>query len=367
MDILKTIGIESSKFNCSAYLVGGPVRDIVLGKKSKDLDIVVESKTKKNCIKKLTENLARTLKAKSFLYYKEFGTSTIFLRNGKSIDLAMARSEVYKKPGVLPVVRPSDIYSDLKRRDFTINSMAICLSEDKFGLLVDPNNGLDDIRKKQIRVLHKKSFVDDPTRILRAIRFSVRLDFKIEKETLGLLKESIKRNDLKNVSKERIKKEFLAVLVEKDTYKILKKFSEFGIFLFDLKLTKEKQYMLKNLNIGKNPVPLKLSILLLGEKINKIKSILKEMKLEREITNQIITVFRYISGDIIKNLPEWSKYFFKIAKIEKRKFFIDGNALIKLGFKPGPVFRKILSDVNKKNFSNYIQAEKYILRRYSPA
>ncbi|MFN3966123.1 MAG: hypothetical protein ACK4JE_00270, partial [Endomicrobiia bacterium] len=99
--------------------------------------------------------------------------------------------------------------------------------------------------------------------------------------------------------------------------------------------------------------------------IDKIKSFLKEMKIERKITNEILTVFKYMSGEFVKNLPGWAKYFFRIAKIKKRKFFITGKNLIKLGFKPGPIFKKILADVNKKNFENYLQAKKYILGKYS--
>ena len=119
-----------------------------------------------------------------------FNTAKIALDKW-TIDIAMARTETYAKPGALPAVKPGTLKTDLFRRDFTVNAMAICLSPDNYGELIDLYGGLNDLKNKFIRVLHEKSFIDDATRIWRAIRYEQRLGFQIEPETLKLLKRDV--------------------------------------------------------------------------------------------------------------------------------------------------------------------------------
>jgi len=176
--------------NLSAYIVGGLVRDLLLGFKNFDLDIVVE----RDGIR-FAEKFAAILKAR-LIRHRRFGTATVICRCGLKVDIATARREYYPQAGGLPVVSPGTLEDDLLRRDFTINAMAISINRADFGRIIDLFDGRSDLRDKKIRILHDLSFIDDPTRILRAIRFEKRYSFSIEANTLRLLKEASRKNML---------------------------------------------------------------------------------------------------------------------------------------------------------------------------
>ena len=199
--LLKRIGARANSMGYKAFLVGGTVRDLILGVKNLDLDIVVEGAAIK-LGEKLSEEFGGTLVA-----HKQFGTCTLTLKNKLKIDFATARRETYEKPAALPDVRPSSLKNDLARRDFTINAMAISINKDDFGRFIDPFGGRRDLARGVIKVLHKGSFIDDPTRIFRAARFESRPGFSIETKTLRLMKSAIKKGMLAKLSKYRIKKE----------------------------------------------------------------------------------------------------------------------------------------------------------------
>ena len=155
-----------------------------------------------------------------------FNTAKIVL--GKwTIDIAMARTETYAKPGALPVVTPGTIKTDLFRRDFTVNAMAICLNPDKYGELIDLYGGMKDLNSKFIRILHENSFIDDATRIWRAIRYEQRLGFQIEPDTLRLLKRDVPL--LKTVGGYRLRRELELVLKEKEPEKALLRADKLGV------------------------------------------------------------------------------------------------------------------------------------------
>lgn len=187
LDKVKEISFEARKQKISLYLVGGIVRDILLGERILDIDIVVE----RNAIS-FTQHLAKHFNARC-LTHPPFKTASLFFSDNFRIDFVTARSETYRFPGALPSVKPGFLEEDLFRRDFTINAMAISLNPGSWGELIDPFCGLKDLSKKIIRVLHEKSFIDDPTRILRAVRFEQRLGFSIEKKTGKLLKDAINK------------------------------------------------------------------------------------------------------------------------------------------------------------------------------
>lgn len=201
-----------------AYLVGGFVRDLLLGVENLDMDIVVE-----NDGIGFAETLSAALKAK-FIRHHRFGTATIAVAHpGLKIDIATARKEYYPQPAHLPVVEKGGLKDDLFRRDFTINAMALKITGKEFGQLIDFFGGKNDLIKKRIRVLHEKSFIDDPTRILRAIRFEKRYDFRIEPHTLRLLNEASGLKMLNICQPHRIRDEFILILKEKEAIKILKR------------------------------------------------------------------------------------------------------------------------------------------------
>jgi len=187
------------------YLVGGGVRDLLLGASQLDLDLVVEG----NAIG-LAEALGEKLGAR-LVAHPRFGTASV-VGGGFRLDFARARAESYVRPGALPVVRPATMDDDLERRDFTINAMALGLSGPQAGLLVDPHGGRKDLKARHLRVLHDESFQDDATRLLRALRYAGRLQFRLEPRTEALLRRDLRFLD--TISGARVRHELERIAVE---------------------------------------------------------------------------------------------------------------------------------------------------------
>lgn len=231
LTVIRKIGKEADRQGVAAYIVGGIVRDIILKKKNLDLDIVVEG----DAIR-LAKVLARAWNANVTVYDK-FGTATVRIPKGIHIDFAMARKERYMHLGALPTVLLGRLNEDLFRRDFTINAMAIAIHSDRFGQLIDEFGGHNDLLKKVIRVLHAESFEDDPTRILRAVRFEQRFSFHMERQTLALMKEGLKKKVFLNVKPPRYFAEFKKILCEADPLKCLKRLHQLeGLCFLDPEL-----------------------------------------------------------------------------------------------------------------------------------
>lgn len=223
LKVIRDIGRTADRQGLRAYIVGGTVRDIVLGRKNLDIDIVVEGQAIA-----FAQKVARATGVK-ITTYPQFGTVTLRWPSGLRIDLVTARQEFYPHPGALPQVRPGTLKDDLFRRDFTINAMAVCLNKDRWGQLVDEFGGLRDAREKTIRVLHGQSFIDDPTRILRAVRFEQRLRFVIEPLTLGFLKKALQEEKVfDNVKPPRYFTEFKKMLAEEHPDRHLARMQDLG-------------------------------------------------------------------------------------------------------------------------------------------
>ncbi|MFS0576454.1 CBS domain-containing protein [Sporosarcina sp. 179-K 3D1 HS] len=187
LSLLKKIGETASRMDIPIYLIGGIVRDILLDKPNDDIDIVVEG----NGI-----HFAKSLQEEhggEVIEHESFGTATWSHPSGLSIDLTSSRLEYYERPASLPDVETSTLEEDLQRRDFTINAMAIRLNEDTFGELIDPFGGREDIRERRIKVLHNISFIEDPTRIFRGVRFEGRFQFRMDEQTEKLALNSIEK------------------------------------------------------------------------------------------------------------------------------------------------------------------------------
>lgn len=218
LGIIKLIGGSADKKALPVYIVGGPVRDILLNVKNYDMDFVIEGDAI-NFARVLSDKIKCDLKT-----HEAFGTATVSFR-GIRVDIATARKETYEKPAAYPDIEPASLEEDLFRRDFTINAMAISINEKDFGKLVDFYNGYNDLKCKLIRIMHDKSFIDDPTRIFRAVRFSARFGFKIEPHSKKLIKEAILQGRLGEVNRGRIRKEIELLLKEKKPLKCLQAFS----------------------------------------------------------------------------------------------------------------------------------------------
>jgi len=220
VEFMQAAGLIAANRGQSLYLVGGVVRDLLLGRSNHDLDLVAEGDAI-NLARQLTEiNRAKVT------IHSRFRTANLKW-NGWSVDIATARSETYSRPGALPAVAPGSLDTDLFRRDFTINTMAVELVPGGWGELIDLYDGREDLKKGLIRILHENSFIDDATRIWRALRYEQRLDFKLEPDTLRLLEQNVAMLD--TISGDRIRHELELVLQEELPEKALRRAGALGV------------------------------------------------------------------------------------------------------------------------------------------
>ncbi|SDO75314.1 CBS domain-containing protein [Desulforhopalus singaporensis] len=224
--LLRTIGEVAQKRDYNAYAVGGFVRDLLLKKPNFDLDIVIEGDGIL-----FAKALAAHLGGR-YRKHERFKTAVVLMKNGFKIDIATARLEYYEYPAAMPTVELSSIKLDLSRRDFTINAMAIQLNPARFGTLIDFFNCQSDLKKKVIKVLHNLSFVEDPSRIFRAIRFEKRMGFQISPHTRRLINNAVTMKLFGKAADMRFLSELKIILSEENPLPALQRLSEFNLFQF---------------------------------------------------------------------------------------------------------------------------------------
>lgn len=247
-DLIRLAGDIAHKNNMRAYLVGGFVRDLILGLKNFDLDIAIEGEGIR-----FAEELAGKLKVRLIRHHR-FKTATLMLERGLKIDIASARKEIYPQAASLPQVSPGSLKDDLARRDFTINAMAVSITREDFGRLIDYFSSRADLRAKRIRVLHVLSFIDDPTRILRAVRFEQRYSFRLEPNTLFWLKEAVRLKMLEKVEPQRLRDELVLDLKEENVLKELRRMGKLAGFSFISRRLKPQASAWKLLNSARQQV-----------------------------------------------------------------------------------------------------------------
>jgi len=384
LNILCKIGSIGDRMKCSVFMVGGVVRDLFLGIKNYDLDIAVEG----NGIKYARE-LCKVLKGK-MKSYKKFNTAIIILPNGFKIDIATARREFYEYPAALPKVELSSMKKDLYRRDFTINAMAIQLNKNYFGKLIDFFGGKRDLQSRIIRVLYNLSFVEDPARIIRAIRFEQRYDFKMDKSTEYFLKKAIDDKLLSKLRRKRIAEELILILNEIKPERALKRMMDLGVIKYilpgvvvdDRKVEKivkaRKCYKYWKDNFVDEKVEIWLiyfTCLLEDLEISKIQRICRRMMLKtsniskingillnydltvqfleqkdklspsevyiklKSMTNEML--FLLMMKNRQKRIKERIIKFLKISKYEKLE--ITGKDIERTGLQPGPIYSTLLN------------------------
>ncbi len=222
VEILKLAGQAAQELDIQAYMVGGSVRDLLRGERNLDIDLVVEG----NAIdfaRLLADRLGARMKS-----HARFGTA-VLLADGLKLDVATARTEYYEAPAALPTVKLSSIKRDLQRRDFTINALAVKLNPVDFGLLVDFFGGRRDLKERTIRVLHDLSFIEDPTRAFRAVRFAVRFGFRLSVHTEELLRSTLEMGLFERLSGSRLYEELLLIFKETEPVLAIKKLQEYGL------------------------------------------------------------------------------------------------------------------------------------------
>ncbi len=209
LDLVAEVSVEKE---LRPFLVGGPVRDMLLGRPSIDIDLTLEdgSSTLARALSKRLEGRVRS--------FPQFLTYKVTAAGYPEIDITTARKERYRKPGALPAVTAGRLKDDLLRRDFSINAIALDLLS---GKLHDPARGEADIAARVVRVLHDKSFIDDPTRIFRAARLAKRLGFQLDPQTAKLMRAAVEGGALDTVSKERIWRELFLAMDEEQAPEVL--------------------------------------------------------------------------------------------------------------------------------------------------
>ena len=224
--LLQKVGEVADELMFNAFVVGGFVRDLLMKKNNMDLDIVVEGDGIAFAMK-LGKRLNGRVKT-----HDRFKTATLVLPDGLKLDIATARLEYYEYPAALPTVELSSIKLDLYRRDFTVNAMAIQLNPEYFGKLIDFFNSQNDLRQRAIKVLHNLSFVDDPTRIFRAVRFEKRMNFIIVKHTERLIRNAVKMDLFGKADDPRFFFELKIILQEENAIPAIERLAELGLFPF---------------------------------------------------------------------------------------------------------------------------------------
>ncbi len=406
LKILRTIGKVADSEGVNAYIVGGFVRDLIIGRENLDVDIVVEGDATE-----FAKKVAKRLNAKVHTFDR-FKTAIVVMQNGFKIDMASARTEVYSSPGALPSIDIAPLKKDLFRRDFTINTLAIKLNEKEFGKLIDYFNGLKDIKEKKIRVIHSLSFIEDPTRILRALRFAVRYRFELGKHTEKLLKIAVQRKLFKTVEGRRLYLELKHIFEEDNPLRIVNRMNEYGVLKVlcpEINWNRSKKDLFESIRKmviwhkvaferKLNYPLLYFAALLEGLPYQKVEEFLESLSppvAEKELIMKIFIKSRQVLGRIHKNLknsqilelleglPEevvlymaakakdgWKKG--KILQFLKEWRFlkpsITGNDLKKLGIKPGPIYREILREVRNRvvdgELLNREEQVKFILDKF---
>ncbi len=219
---LSVVVEESRRRGVSVFLVGGPVRDLLLGLPVQDVDVLLSDR-----LEQIATASARRLSARA-VNHSRFLTATL-QGSAFRLDLSRARTEVYRSPGSLPRVRPAELEEDFARRDFSVNAMALPLDARSGDALIDIHAGLVDLEDRRLRVLHPGSFTDDPTRLYRAARYAARLGFRLDRETALLARNAVRDDSVASLSAARVLHEFERLLDEAASAKALAETQRLGL------------------------------------------------------------------------------------------------------------------------------------------
>lgn len=384
--LIKEIGAVADMLGYNAYLVGGLVRDVFLKRENLDVDIVIEGDGI-NFAREFADH--HEVRVRS---HKKFGTAVLVFPDAFKVDVATARMEYYESPAAPPVVEMSSLRMDLYRRDFSINTLAIKLNKRDYGMLVDYFEGQRDIKEKVIRVLHNLSFVEDPTRILRAIRFEQRFGFKIGRLTLGLIKNAVSQNYFKDLSGRRLFLELKLLLMEQQPLRAIERMDEFhllGLIFPEIELNEESKELLEEIRnvtswfnllyleepydpwkvywhglassldpkaLGETAERMQMfdqeSQRLISQRLGVNETLDNLFKLTGNDNYALYTLLSHYDTEIllymlaransekIKRLI--SNYF---TKLRDTKVLLSGKDLKGMGFRPGPIYRDIFTSI----------------------
>ncbi len=389
-EILRMAGFIAEELGYRAFLVGGIVRDLILGYRNPDIDIVVEG----SAIDVATR-LARSTGARVDAY-ERFNTAVLIYPNGLRIDFATARTEHYEKPGGLPVVERSGIKNDLARRDFTINALAMSLSRSNFGEIIDVTGGIKDLKEGIIRVHHSLSFIEDPTRIVRAIRFEIRFGFKMERSTEALAREAINMGMVRKAAGVRMRDEILDLLSEEKLLAGIERSDDLGLLseiIPGFRLEQDTRIMLRNIENKRRSRP--------ESEVSKYASLaVLLLRLDKKTADKLLRTYKFNSSEIrlimeIKDIIEdteidfqrnseiyryFSKYNHKsligaklalkensvtfrnlnhyLENLSELKPPVTGNELLESGLKESPALGRIKDQIFMKYLDGELKTKK---------
>jgi tRNA nucleotidyltransferase (CCA-adding enzyme) len=401
-ELLRELGNVGDELGLSVYAVGGVVRDLLLGAENLDMDVTVEGDGIFFAERFAAKHGCRLRS------HPAFCTAVIIMPDGSKIDVASTRLEYYESPGVLPTVERASLRHDLYRRDFTVNTLAFCLNSDRFGLLTDYFGGLQDLQKQTIKVLHNLSFVEDPTRVFRAIRFEQRLGFSLAPHTENLIRGAVRLKILDRIGGRRLLNELMLILKEKEPAGAVTRMASFGLLTFihpalrlQPKTTRIMQetgqimawFRLLYLSVHCEQWQVYLLALCDGLRQEEFEETCRRLDVPERITARVFSLRcrslamldglqrRIKRGPPIRNSeifqwfhglpPEILLYLAAAASQEDVKRLVslylthlcqvrcvfDGNALKALGLKPGPHFRKVLDRLLTARLDGEVRTE----------
>ncbi len=411
-DLLRLAGTVGDEVGARVYAVGGFVRDLLLRHENLDVDLVVEGDGIA-----FAEALGRRV-AGRVTSHRKFGTAVLTLPDGFKLDVATARTEYYEYPAALPTVEHSSIRMDLYRRDFTINTLAVCLNPGRYGDLLDFFGGQQDLRDKTLRIIHNLSFVEDPTRILRAARFEVRLGFRLSRHAEQLTANAVQMGLLEKLAGVRLSTELQLILQEARPFPILQRLQQLGVLAaIHPRLAVDAAAEQRFQRVGEvltwygllyQEMPpaswlVYLQTLLAGQKGAEARAILRrinppariaaaisrDLARVRALTRTLMTarevppsrVYRWLVEapvEVVLALmarmerPELRKAIGDfLSRTRRVRPILRGDDLRALGIRPGPIYRDILNSLLYARLDGHVQSRddelRFVRRRFARA
>ncbi|MCL4503196.1 MAG: CBS domain-containing protein [Deltaproteobacteria bacterium] len=411
LEILQQVGAVAAELNFQAYVVGGFVRDLLLRHENLDIDIVIEG----DAI--VFARLYASRYGARFREFQKFKTAVIIFPDGFKIDVATARTEYYEAPGALPIVEYSSIKMDLYRRDFTINTLALKLNPGEFGTLLDFFGAQRDLKEGRISLLHNLSFVEDPTRVFRAVRFEQRFKFRISKLTANLINNAVRNNFFDRLSGARLFQELKLILQEENPTPAVARLAEFDLLKavhprlaygeasramleriqavlswYDLLFledhyrrwlvyflglvepfsSRELTDMLKGFNVS----PKLAESIVLGKEAAD-RALVNLFRLGEPSRSQIYHLLapletEYLLYILAKSRQEASRRFISLffTHLKKLKPELRGRDLVAMGYQPGPLIKEMLERLLEARLNEVVKSRKeereFIRRSFGP-
>jgi tRNA nucleotidyltransferase (CCA-adding enzyme) len=389
---LQPLVSRAQKSQWPVYLVGGCVRDILLGKPPLDIDVVVEE-----LAEPLAKSVASAYKAK-VVSHPQFLTCTLQLPKSRHLDIATARRESYAEPAALPTVEAASLQEDLYRRDFSINAIALSLNTNDFGHVWDPFGGVNDLSREKIRVLHSESFKDDPTRIFRAARFAGRFGYELDWRTREWLLECIANQVPSRLSGARLREELIPLLMEKDprpAFRLLSQWGALTALIPNLKWEKSHDLLFGHFLKAKpkgDVLLLRLLILLhalpFPKAVGSLAHLMFPQKMIEQIEEALLIFVRLrqglltlqdaqrssgkpLSADVVTFLNDAVRLrsvFPRERPAQDWRRFQDstpclsGRDIRDLGYKPGPVFTRIIDALRQARWEGKLRTREEEIR-----